>query len=545
MPRVVVAAPASGSGKTTIATGLMVAMGNVAPFKVGPDYIDPGYHSLATGWPGRNLDPVLVGEERILPLFAHGVVGADMAVIEGVMGLFDGRSGAGGFGSTAHVARLLEAPVLLVVDGRGQGRSLAALLHGFRGYEPGVRLAGVVLNQVGSGRHEEVLREACEEVGLPVLGAVPRGADVGLPSRHLGLIPAVEHGEAARKAVTAMGELITRSVDLAAVRQVAATAGPLTTIPWNPTTELTNQPQGAVAQPKGPVVGVDAQPATAVAESQFGGPVASADARSATAVAGSQFGVPGVGVDAPPDRPVVDLAAQPTESFGQPAAGVGVHLGRSLPGVVVGVAGGAAFTFGYAEHLELLAAAGAWVVVVDPLNDVTLPDDLSALILPGGFPEQHASSLSENTELRAAVARFARSGGIVQAECGGLLYLLDQLDGHPMCGVLPGSAAMDSRLVLGYRDAVAAVDSVAHRAGERRTGHEFHRTTVTSTTARHAWHWRDHDGRPVREGIVRHRVHASYLHTHPAGCPESVARLVSAAARDAAARGAARRATDA
>ena len=442
MPRVVIAAPASGSGKTTVATGLMAALiargDRVAPGKIGPDYIDPGYHALATGRPGRNLDPVLVGAELVAPLFAHGAAGADIAVIEGVMGLFDGRTGTEGDGSTAHVARLLDAPVLLVVDGRGQGRSLAALLHGFRGYDPGVRLAGVVLNQVGSPRHEQVLREACDETGLPVFGVVPRGADVALPSRHLGLVPAAEHGEPARRAVAAMADLITRSVDLDAVRRLAATASPLATTPWNPA------------------------------------------------------------VPSDPGRPVV------------------------------AVAGGAAFTFGYTEHVELLLAAGAQVVVLDPLRDESLPDELSALVLPGGFPEQHAPSLSENTKLRDAVASFARSGGIVQAECGGLLYLLDELAGYPMCGVLPGSAEMAGTLTLGYRDAVATTDSVVHRAGERRTGHEFHRTTVVTPDTTPAWYWRDHDGRPVREGIVANRVHASYLHTHPAGYPETVARLVHA-----------------
>jgi cobyrinic acid a,c-diamide synthase len=452
MPRVVIAAPASGSGKTTIATGLLAALRTrgrrVAPFKVGPDYIDPGYHALAAGRAGRNLDPVLVGEERIGPLFAHGVAGTDLAVVEGVMGLFDGRNGTAGFGSTAHVARLLDAPVLLVVDARGQGRSLAALLHGFRGYEPTVRLAGVVLNQVGSPRHEQVLREACAEIGLPVLGAVPRGADVALPSRHLGLVPAAEHGEPARRAVAAMAELITRSVDLGAVCRLAATAGPLTTTVWDPESEITSVSEGRVAD-----------------------------------------------------------------------------------GPVVAVAGGAAFTFGYAEHVELLLAAGARVVIVDPLRDEALPDGVAALVLPGGFPEQHAPSISENTKLREDVASFARSGGIVQAECGGLLYLLDQLEGMPMCGVLPGTAEMSATLALGYRDAVAATDSVAHRVGERRTGHEFHRTQVTTTESTPAWHWRDHDGRPHSEGFVRNRVHASYLHTHPAGGPETVARLVRKASQ--------------
>ncbi|HEX8518910.1 MAG TPA: cobyrinate a,c-diamide synthase, partial [Pseudonocardia sp.] len=135
----VVAAPASGSGKTTVATGIMAALRRrgtaVAPFKVGPDYIDPGYHTLAAGRPGRNLDPVLVGEHRVAPLLRHGAAGAEVAVVEGVMGLFDGRL-ADGHGSTAHVAGLLGAPVVLVVDCRGQSRSVAALLHGFRSFDP-------------------------------------------------------------------------------------------------------------------------------------------------------------------------------------------------------------------------------------------------------------------------------------------------------------------------------------------------------------------------------------------------------------------------
>src|ERR671939_33209 len=157
-PRVViVAASASGCGKTTVATGLMAALRRrglaVSAHKVGPDYIDPGYHALATGRPGRNLDPVLVGEQRIAPLAAHGAAGAQLAIVEGVMGLFDGRAGTPGHGSAAHVAALLGAPVLLVVDVRGQGRSLAALLHGFRSFDATVRIVGVVLNQVGSARH--------------------------------------------------------------------------------------------------------------------------------------------------------------------------------------------------------------------------------------------------------------------------------------------------------------------------------------------------------------------------------------------------------
>ncbi len=193
--RLVVAAPASGHGKTTVATGLMAALRErgltVSGHKVGPDYIDPGYHSLATGRPGRNLDPVLCGADRIAPLFAHGAAGAGIAVIEGVMGLFDGR-GSTAEGSTAHVARLLGAPVVLVVDAAAQGRSVAALVSGFAAYDPQVRLAGVILNRVGSARHEEILRDALAGIGMPVVGALRRDDAVAVPSRHLGLVPVAE-----------------------------------------------------------------------------------------------------------------------------------------------------------------------------------------------------------------------------------------------------------------------------------------------------------------------------------------------------------------
>ncbi|MDQ3406393.1 MAG: cobyrinate a,c-diamide synthase [Actinomycetota bacterium] len=467
--RVVIAAPGSGSGKTTVATGLMAVLRRrghqVAPFKVGPDYIDPGYHTLAAGRPGRNLDPVLVGEHRIPPLFRHGALGADIAVIEGVMGLFDGRIGhhveAGGFGSTAHVAALIDAPVVLVVDARGQSTSLAAVLHGFRSYRPGVRLTGVILNQVGSDRHEQVLRDAAEDAGLPVLGAVRRAADVDVPARHLGLIPAAEHGAPAVRAVEAMADLMQASLDLDAITRLARSAAPVDGPVWTAADEV--------------------HPIFATSSA------------------------------IPPTMPMIAIssAASPT-----------------VP--LIAVAGGPAFTFGYAEHVELLRAAGAEVAVLDPLRDDRLPAGTAGLVLPGGFPERHAEALSANTSLRTAIAR-ARIP--MHAECGGLLYLSTALDGHPMCGVLPLDAEMTPRLTLGYRDAVAVTGTPWYPEGTRVTGHEFHRTRTTPASGHAAaWAWRDHNRTTHREGVVQNLVHASYLHTHPAGNPAAVAAFVAACA---------------
>ncbi len=239
LPRFVVAAPGSGHGKTMIATGLMAALRArglaVSPHKVGPDYIDPSYHGLAAGRVGRNLDPMLQGEERIVPLLLHGALTperADVAVIEGVMGLFDGQLGGAGFSSTAHVARLVQAPVVLVVDCAAASRSVGAVVHGFTTYDPDVRVAGVILNNVASPRHEAEVRASI--VGIPVLGVVPRLPEIVVPSRHLGLIPVAERTPEAVAAVDALATLIADHVDLDLLLALAASAPDLHAEPWSP-----------------------------------------------------------------------------------------------------------------------------------------------------------------------------------------------------------------------------------------------------------------------------------------------------------------------
>ncbi|MFF7728099.1 cobyrinate a,c-diamide synthase [Streptomyces sp. NPDC008001] len=275
IPRLVIAAPASGSGKTTVATGLMRAFADaglaVSPHKVGPDYIDPGYHALATGRPGRNLDAYMCGPERIAPLFLHGAAGADLAVVEGVMGLYDGASGQGELASTAHVAKLLKAPVVLVVDASSQSRSVAALVHGFASWDPEVRVAGVILNKVGSDRHEALLREALTESGVPVLGAVRRAEHVHTPSRHLGLVPVAERSTEAVDAVAAQAARVREGCDLEGLLALARSAPPLANEPWDPATTLwAGVPQGGTGGHKpptgphpenAPVVAVAAGPA--------------------------------------------------------------------------------------------------------------------------------------------------------------------------------------------------------------------------------------------------------------------------------------------
>ncbi len=261
IPRLVIAAPASGCGKTTVACGLMAALRArglaVSGHKVGPDYIDPGYHALATGRPPRNLDPFLCGEDLITPLFLHGAAGAQVAVVEGVMGLFDGADPAvvpdPDFGSTAHVARLLGAPVVLVVDAARAGRSVAALVAGFAGFDPRTPVGGVILNRVASDRHERLLREALTETGLPVYGVIRRTEPIATPSRHLGLIPAAEREAAAGQAIDQMGALIAGSCDLDALLGLARRAPAVTGRPWEPpATPDATRPAPVVAVAGGP-----------------------------------------------------------------------------------------------------------------------------------------------------------------------------------------------------------------------------------------------------------------------------------------------------
>ena len=234
--RVVIAAPGSGHGKTTIAAGLMAALRSaghrVSGHKVGPDFIDPSYHALATGRPARNLDPFLQGEERLIPLLRHGSSGADIAVIEGVMGLFDGALGTEGYASTAHVARLLEAPIVLVVDASAASRSVAATVLGFAHYDNRVRLAGVILNKLGSQRHLDEIASALEATGVPLLGALYRNEEIHAPSRHLGLVPAAERAEDARRVLPALAAWVAEGVDLEAVVRVARSAPLLTGPSW-------------------------------------------------------------------------------------------------------------------------------------------------------------------------------------------------------------------------------------------------------------------------------------------------------------------------
>lgn len=455
LPRVAIAAPTSGAGKTTVATGLMRAFRDegltVSPHKVGPDYIDPGWHTVATGNPGRNLDPMLQGHHSIAPLLRYGaetLAGqasahtADIAIIEGAMGLFDGAIGRDGYASTAHIATLTKTPIILTVDAGRTARSLAATVHGFATFDPQVHIAGVIVNNVATHRQEREIRAALNAVGVPLLGVIPRSPHVVVTSRHLGLVTAAEYEDAASH-VEAMGQLVAQHLNLSDILKIAHTAPAIDAQPWQP----------------------------------------------------------------PPLQPT---AHQKNIVF----------------------FGGKAFTFGYREHVEMIQATGARVTVIDPLVDQELPADTSGLVIGGGFPECHLPDLAAATTLKREVAEAVTDGVPTYAECAGYTYLCTELDGHPMCGVVPATATMTKRLTMGYRHAVAAADSVWHREGQRVIGHEFHRTNITYArhqhpTSRCAYQWQVDSADVSRDGFVSSSCVASYLHQHWASHQDQVVGFVS------------------
>ncbi|HEY9825371.1 MAG TPA: cobyrinate a,c-diamide synthase [Stenomitos sp.] len=433
---VIIAGERSGVGKTTVTLALLAALKlrgqSVQSFKVGPDYIDPMFHTYITGRDCRNLDPLLTSESYVQQCFAQHTQTVSVSLIEGVMGLFDGASGQDDTASTAHVARLLNLPVVLILNCSSASRSIAAIAHGYRTFDPRVQVAGLILNRVGSDRHLELLTEALAPLGLPILGVLRREADIALPDRHLGLIPAAELG------------------NLDAIVQRLAHIGE-TCFNWSALMPLLQtQPQGGALQPVLPM----------------------------------------------------DI-----ETRGEP--------------VRLAIAQDRAFSFYYADNLDILRTLGAELVPWSPLADANLPEGVQGLYFGGGFPEVFATELAANATAKAAVKAAIAAGMPTYAECGGLMYLCDRIvdfagTAHDMVGILPTTAAMGQRLTLGYRQAVMLQDSCIARQGDRLWGHEFHRSDLSPAPEPplFALHRYNASQRLSYEGWRCHQVHASYVHLH-------------------------------
>lgn len=481
---------------TGLAAALVRAGHRVATAKVGPDFIDPGYHAVATGRPGRNLDAWMSGADAVPALAERAADDADVLVVEGVMGLFDGAASAvpGAVdpirddASTAHVARLLDAPVVLVIDAGAMSRSVAALVAGFVRFDPGVRVAGVILNQVGSDGHEHLLRDAIDPLGVAVLGVLRRDDAFAWRDRHLGLVPVVEQRAEVAESVRRLAAAVAAGCDLDAIVRLARTAP--STVP------------GVVLRPTRRLVGraVSVAPGAPVGPEHAEGDVDAALA--APASAGSII-----------ERLSIDSGSSAGKSghVASPGPSRTVSVAAASGPLRIAVAGGPAFSFSYPDNLERLAETGAEVVPFDPLTDPTLPDDIAGLVVGGGFPEVFGDALADNGPLLADVARQVGGGLPTWAECGGLLWLCQSLDGHPMAGVIHADGAMTDRLSLGYRTARTLVDSPVGPAGTELRGHEFHYSAVTPPgTALHL------EGRfgVGDAGHANATMLASYVHVH-------------------------------
>ena len=461
----VLAAPSSGMGKTTVALALMAAFRArglvVQPFKVGPDFIDPSHHSYVCGRPSRNLDTWMMPPEANRAIFARHSATADVSIVEGVMGLFDGARRSSSTGSTAETASLLGLPIVLVVDASKMAGSAAALVHGFATYDPLVRVAGVIFNNVAGAVHYDMVSEPTRRLGhAVVLGYLPRDEQVRIPERHLGLLTADDH-ELPDQVVAHLAALAERHIDLDALLGMCRMerAGGRGEMEAPPHTVA----KGGVA--KGGVV---------------------------------KGGVANGGI-----------------------ADGGVVARRAV--ARIGVARDRAFSFYYEDNFDALRAAGAELVPFSPLNDQVLPPGLDAIYIGGGYPEVWARPLSENESMRRAVASFIGESRVVYAECGGLMYLaegLRTLDGElvPMVGALPLTVQMTSRLQqFGYVDVTMTHDCLLGAAGTLARGHSFHYSRIESCrlplASRYQLHYPSAN-RNEAEGYVSRRVLASYVHLH-------------------------------
>jgi len=451
IPRVVIAATASGVGKTTVTVALIGAMRarglKVAAFKCGPDYLDPTYHERVAGVRSHNLDGWMMDRDAVLATFTRVSAGADIAVIEGMMGLFDSATPTGEEGSTAQLAKWLAAPVILVTDASGVARTIAAVAAGFARFDPAVRVAGMICNRVGSRGHLDLLRAAQPEV--PIVGGFPASSELAFPERHLGLLMADE-ASVPQRLIEGWSRLAADWLDLDAIVEIARSAP-----------------------------GLEA-------------------GRAANAS--------------------VDLISRPQSR--------------------IGIAYDAAFHFYYEDNLNRLRSLGAQLVNFSPIRDRELPE-VEGLYLGGGYPEAFARELSSNCAMLAAIADFAARGGVIYAECGGLMYLADAirtLDGArwPMAAVIPGVAVMSDRLqALGYVEVETRADSILGAAQTRFRGHQFRYSTLEGDESRGridriynvAPRW---GGAPFAEGYRVGNVLASYVHAHWASNPAVAEALLRA-----------------
>ncbi|MEE4362384.1 MAG: cobyrinate a,c-diamide synthase [Desulfotignum sp.] len=467
----VIGATGSGTGKTTLTLAILAwlrARGmTVAPFKVGPDFIDPGHHARIAGRTSYNLDSWMLSKAYNRRLFHEQSRGADLAVVEGAMGLFDGYDAITESGSTAQMAKWLDLPVLLVVSAKGKARSAAAVVKGFETFDPDLTLAGVVFTFTGSKRHYAYLKDAVEQTcTTPCLGHLPRNDAIVMPERHLGLTTAEEH-VILPAVIDSLVSLVNQGLDMD--RLIANLLDP---------------------------------------------------AKRSESIKNENMPKPGVGKE---------RAGLETSAESQTAAGSIAKSFSKTPRIAV--ARDKAFCFYYPDNLAMLENAGACLVFFSPLTDDSLPEDIDGLYLGGGYPELFADRLSQKPVLLSAVKIHSRQGMPIYGECGGFMFLCKALwpkdHDQPvaMAGCFDLEVRMSGRLrSLGYREIFFAQDTVIGARGARVRGHEFHYSSVVSDKAGlydNVFDVTSRAGQDVQvQGYQIGQTLGSYLHVHFGSNPD-------------------------
>ena len=390
VPRILLGAAASGSGKTLITCGLLQALKNrklqVTSFKCGPDYIDPMFHSRVIGTKSRNLDSFFADEDTVRYLLEKNARDCEISVIEGVMGYYDGLAGISAKASAYDVAKITKTPAVLIVNAKGMSLSAAAFIKGFVEYQEDSQIRGVILNQVSSMMYPRLKQIIEEELSIKVYGYVPVVKDCVLESRHLGLVMPEEIVDLQQKLME-LAEILEKSVDIDGLLELAEHAE--------------------------------------------------------------------------------ELPAQESP--------VAYHTGRKIR---IALAKDEAFCFFYQDNLELLEEMGAELVPFSPIHDKKLPEHIDGMLFHGGYPELYAKKLSENKEMLAAVCAAVQTGIPYMAECGGFMYLhqeMEDMEGHswPMAGVIHGKSWRTPRLTrFGYITLEDGTCFGEHVGAIR--AHEFH-----------------------------------------------------------------------
>ena len=505
MIQFLLAAPRSGSGKTTMTCALLMALKRrgCAPcaFKSGPDYIDPMFHRAVLGVESRNLDLFFSAPDTVRTLYARGAAGHGAAVCEGAMGFYDGLGGVSDRASAWHLADTLGLPVLLVVEPKGQSLTLAAELKGLVNFRTPSHIAGILLNNCTARMHALLAPMLEKETGLPVLGFLPKLPEAVIGSRHLGLYTAAEVENLQQK-LALLADAAEEHIDWPRLLALCEKEPPALLAP------MLEKETGL------PVLGFLPKLPEAVIGSRHLGLYTAAEVENLQQKLALLADAAEEHIDWP--RLLALCEKEPPALPVQP---------ETPPARVrIAVAQDEAFCFTYAETLEAFRDAGAEVVFFSPLRDTALPENIGGLYLPGGYPELHARELSENTSLLREIKQKIESGLPTAAECGGFLYLgqsLTDAEGQswPMTGVLPGEAKDAGRLVrFGYAALSADSDSMLFRAGESFPIHEFHHWDSTANGTALAAK-KPVGGAAWRCGFVNEHFYAGFPHLYWAGTP--------------------------